>query len=83
MILTHPITTLVLTHLVLNMHELFYKQSLADLNVHSHEAPLDPDSDLKLACGDSFPPMFGEAETLTEELELPPSAVIGRGTLRV
>ena len=68
MILTHPITTSVLTHLVLNMHKLIYKQSLADLDVNSHEAPLDPDSDLELACSDIFPPILDEAETLTEEI---------------
>jgi len=72
MIFTHPITTSILTHLVLNMHELFYKQSLADLDVNSHEAPLDPDSDLGLASSDTewtceCPPIFDEAETLIEE----------------
>jgi hypothetical protein len=73
MIFTHPITTSILTHLVLNMHELFYKQSLADLDVNSHGAPLDPDSDLGLVCSDTewicdCPPIFDEAETLTEEI---------------
>jgi len=72
MILTHPITTSILTRLVLNMHELFYKQSLADLDVSSHEVPLDPDSDLGLAGSDTewicdCPIIFDEAETLTEE----------------
>ena len=73
MIFTHPITTSILTHLVLNMHELFYKQSLAGLDVNSHGAPLDPDTDLGLACSDTewicnCPPIFDEAETLTEEI---------------
>jgi len=80
MIFTHPITTSILTHLVLNMHELFYKQSLADLDVNSHGALIDPDSDLGLACSDAewncdCPPVFDEAETLTEETG---AATIGR-----
>jgi hypothetical protein len=70
MIFTHPITTSILTHLVLNMHELFYKQSL-DLDVNSHEASLDPDGDLGFADSDSEwicdCPLFDEAVTLTEE----------------
>ena len=74
MIFTHPITTSILTHLVLNMHELFYRQSLADLDANSHEAPLDPDSDLGLVGSDTewicdCPPIFDEAETLTEEID--------------
>lgn len=73
MIFTHPITTSILTRLVLNMHELFYKQSLADLDVNSHEAPLDPDSDLGVVGSNTewicdCPPIFDEAETLTEEI---------------
>jgi len=72
MIFTHPSTTSILTRLVLNMHELFYKQSLADLEVNSHEAHLDPDSDLGLAGSDTewaceCPLIFDEAETLTED----------------
>jgi hypothetical protein len=71
MIFTHPITTSILTHLVLNMHELFYKQSLVDLDVNRHEAPLDPDanelgfavSDIEWICDCPF----NEAETLTKE----------------
>jgi hypothetical protein len=55
------------------MHELFYKQSLANLDVNSHGAPIDPDSDLGLAGSDTewicdCPPIFDEAETLTEEI---------------
>ena len=54
------------------MHELFYKQSLADLDINSHEVPLNPDSDLGVVGSDSewicdCPVIFDEAETLTEE----------------
>ena len=72
MIFTHPITISSLTRLVLNMHELFYKQSLADLDINSHSVLLDPDSDLGLTGSDNewvcdCPIIFDEEETLTEE----------------
>lgn len=59
------------------MHELFYKQSLADLDVNSQEAPLDPDSDLGLTCSDTewicdCPLIFDKVEDPVEEIGVIP-----------